>query len=87
MSAEKPSLSQRRWVFVLEMAAGGDLLLRALAPFPVQGAEVTRLDLQTAGGLARLEIETGGLPAQRAEHLQSRLRTLAGVRSVACGWR
>jgi hypothetical protein len=87
MSGEKRKPAERRWVFVLEMAAGGDLLLRALSPFPVQGAEVTRLDLHTEGDLARLEIETDGLPAHRAEHLQSRLRTLAGVRSVACGWR
>lgn len=77
----------RRWVFVVEMAAGGDLLLRALAPFPVQGAEVTRLDLQTVGDQARLEIETDSLSARRAEHLHARLQTLAGVRSVACGWR
>lgn len=77
----------RRWVFVLEMAAGGDLLFRALAPFPVQGAEVTRLDLRTEGDVSRLEIETHGLPVGRAEHLHARLQTLAGVRSVACGWR
>jgi len=77
----------RRWVFVVEMATGGDLLYRALAPFPVQGAEVTRLDLRTEGEWARLEIETDGLPARRAEHLHARLQTLAGVRSVACGWR
>lgn len=87
MSDEKRSLPDRKWVFVLDMAAGGDLLLRALAPFPVQGAEVTRVDLQTEGGRARLEVETQGLPARRAEHLHARLQTLAGVRSVACGWR
>lgn len=87
MSGEKRDLPERRWVFVLEMAAGGDLLLRALSPFPVQGAAVTRLDLQTVDGLARLEIETGGLPPHRAEHLHARLQALAGVRSVACGWR
>jgi len=87
MSAEKRSLPDRKWVFVLEMAAGGDLLLRALAPFPVQGAEVTRVDLRTDGDGARLEIETHGLAAARAEHLHARLQALAGVRSVACGWR
>lgn len=87
MSGEKRSLPDRRWLFVVEMAAGGDNLLRALAPFPVQGAEVMRLDLQTDGGLARLEIETGGLAGARAEHLRARLQALAGVRSVACGWR
>ena len=87
MSAEKRSLPDRKWVFVLDMAAGGDLLLRALAPFPVQGAEVTRLDLQTDGGRARLEIETHGLAPGRAEHLHARLQALAGVTSVACGWR
>lgn len=87
MSGEKREPPGRRWVFVLEMAAGGDLLLRALSPFPVQGAAVTRLDLQTEGGLARLEIETDSLPPHRAEHLHARLQALAGVRSVACGWR
>ena len=87
MSGEKRSFPERRWLFVVEMAAGGDNLLRALAPFPVQGAEVRRLDLQTDGDLARLEIETDGLAAQRAEHLRARLQALAGVRSVACGWR
>ena len=87
MSAEKQGLPERRWLFVLEMAAGGDTLLRALTPFPVQGAAVMRLDLQTAGDRARLEIETDGLPAHRAEHLRARLQTLAGVSSVACGWR
>lgn len=87
MSEEKRSLPDRKWVFVLDMAAGGDLLLRALAPFPVQGAEVIRVDLQTNGGRARLEIETQGLAAPRAEHLHARLQALAGVRSVACGWR
>lgn len=84
---EKRDRPERRWLFVVEMSAGGDTLLRALTPFPVQGAEVTRLDLQTEGGDARLEIETKGLPAQRAEHLRARLQTLTGVRSVACGWR
>jgi hypothetical protein len=87
VSSEKREPAERRWIFVLEMAAGGDLLLRALSPFPVQGAAVTRLDLRTEGGLSRLEIETGGLPSHRAEHLHARLQALAGVRSVACGWR
>jgi len=87
MNGEKRDLPERKWLFVLEMASGGDLLLRTLAPFPVQGAEVTRLDLQTDGADARLEIETNGLAAHRAEHLRARLQTLAGVRSVACGWR
>lgn len=87
MSGEKRSPPERRWLFVVEMAAGGDNLLRALSPFPIQGAEVTRLDLQTRDGAARLEIETEGLAAQRAEYLRARLQALTGVRSVACGWR
>lgn len=87
MTGEKPSSPERKWLFVLEMATGGDILLRALAPFPVQGAEVTRLALQTEGAFARLEIETGGLGARRADHLRARLQALAGVQSVACGWR
>lgn len=87
MSDGKQGLPDRKWVFVLEMAAGGDLLLRALAPFPVQGAEVTRLDLQTTGDTSRLEIETHGLAINRAHLLHARLQALAGVSSVACGWR
>lgn len=87
MSAGKQSPPERKWVFVLEMAAGGDGLLRALAPFPVQGAQVIRLDLQTEGPDARLEIQTDSLAASRAELLHARLQAIAGVRSVACGWR
>ncbi len=77
----------RCWLFVVEMDPGGDGFLRALAPFPVQGAEVTRLDLRADGDLARLEIEAQGLCGGRAGRLQARLQTLTGVRSVACGWR
>jgi len=87
MSSGKRDLPERRWLFVVEMAAGGDTLLRALTPFPVQGAAVLRLDLRTDGDRARLEVETEGLPAQRAEHLRARLQALAGVTSVGCGWR
>ena len=82
MNAEKRSLPDRKWVFVLDMAAGGDLLLRALAPFPVQGAEVIRLDLQTDGDCARLEIETQGLAAKPmtiADLHACRRRAHAGV--------
>lgn len=80
-------VEDRRWLFVVEMEPGGDGLLRALTPFPVQGAEVTRLDLRTDGGLARLEIEAAGLCGGRAGRLQARLQALKGVKSVACGWR
>lgn len=80
-------LMDRRWLFVVEMAAGGDGLLRALNPFQVQGADVTRVEMQTTGGLARLEIEAAGLCGDRADRLQARLQALKGVRSVACGWR
>lgn len=87
MTAVKPSPLERKWVFVLEMAAEGDGLLRALAPFSVQGAQVIRLDLQTEGPDARLEIQTDRLAANRAELLHARLQKIAGVRSVARGWR
>lgn len=78
---------ERRWLFVVEMASGGDSLLRALNPFQVQGAEVTRVEMRTAGGTARLEIEAAGLCGDRAGRLHARLRALKGARSVACGWR
>jgi hypothetical protein len=80
-------LAERRWLFVVEMSPGGDGLLRALNPFQVQGAEVTRVEMRTDGGEARLEIEAAGLCGDRAERLHARLQTLKGVRSVACGWR
>lgn len=81
------AVDDRRWLFVVEMEPGGDTLLRALTPFPVQGAQVTRLDLRTGDGVARLEIEAAGLCGGRAGRLQARLQGLAGVRSVASGWR
>ena len=73
-------VEDRRWLFVVEMEPGGDSLLRALTPFPVQGAEVTRLDLQTDGGLARYREGLGlGLPI--ASRLLSEQRSTLTLQS------
>lgn len=77
----------RNWLFLLEMASGTDILIKALSPFPAQGAEVARMALQVEGDVARLEVEATGLTADKAAHLHKRLQQVAAVRSVAAGWR
>ena len=78
---------QRCWVFVLELAPIADLYLQVLSRFPVQGARVRRIELQSLDLGARLEVETAALAADQAERLRGRLAALIGVRSVGCGWR
>lgn len=83
-SVETPG---RDWVFVLDMAADVELLMRALAPFPTMGAQVKRLNLQTDGGISRLEIQALGLQNAAAERLGLAFRQMSGVRHVSFGSR
>ncbi|RAK52482.1 hypothetical protein [Phenylobacterium deserti] len=77
----------RNWLFLVEMEDGADALLRALGPFPAQGARVARMAMEVSGDIARLEVEANGLDEERAAYLRTRLQQLASVRSVAAGWR
>ena len=77
----------RNWLFLLEVESGTDALLRALSPFPAQGAQVARMALEVNGDTARLEVEAHGLDSDKAAYLRSRLQQVTSVRSVAAGWR
>lgn len=87
MSWPANETAERRWLFLLELDLGTEAVLRALSPFPGQGAEVSRLELETRNGRARLAVEAGGLDHDRAALLQRRLAQVAAVRSVTAGWR
>jgi len=79
--------TRRCWIYVLEMDIGVDVIVRALAQFPGQGAEITRLNLQTDGPIACLEIQAESLADDRAEQLRLSLAQLAGIRHLSCGLR
>lgn len=74
-------------VFLIEMDAAPDALLRVLGPFALQGAMVTGLDLNRREGRMELRIEAEGVEAQAADQLGRRLEALPIVRTVGVGWR
>lgn len=76
----------RDWVYVIELSAGAEPLLRALGAFPVQGAEVTTVRFEPAAGAARLEVVATGLDELRAGRLRARLGALTEVRTVGVSW-
>ena len=77
-----------RHVFLIEMDATPDALLKALGPFGLQGADVTglSLDRQDDGRLA-LRVEATGVCRETAAHLGRKLDALPIVRGVGLGWR
>lgn len=79
--------AEQRWLFVIELDEGTEALLRTLASFPAQGAQVATMALHREAGLARLEVTATGLDELRASHLRTRVAALACVRSVGMGWR
>lgn len=80
------ALAGRR-TFFIEAGRDGDLLLRVLGPFAVQGAEIAEMTATQGGGGVSIRLEVSGLSQARAEHLAERLRALAAVTGVALGWR
>jgi hypothetical protein len=85
--ANTPADVDRQWLFLIEMAAGTEPLLRALGVFPAQGARVAGLVLSSHAEAARLEVTATGLDALRAERLRARLAAVSTVQSVGVGWR
>ncbi|WP_304190306.1 hypothetical protein [Phenylobacterium aquaticum] len=75
-----------RHVFLVEMDAGPDALLRVLGPFALLGARVTGLDLTDRDSRLDLRIEARGLATPLADHLGRKLRALPSVRAVGQGW-
>ncbi|MCI3134055.1 hypothetical protein [Phenylobacterium aquaticum] len=75
-----------RHVFLVEMEAGPDALLRVLSPFALMGARVTGLDLTDRETRLDLRIEARGLGQAVAEHLGRRLRAMPTIHGVGQGW-
>lgn len=80
-------MSEPRRTFLVEAAAGPDLLVRVLGPFALNEAEVTDIRLERRAAAVSLVIETVELGEDRTERIASRLRVLPAVRSVGTGWR
>lgn len=76
-----------RRTFFVEAARDGDVLLRVLGPFAVQGAEIAEMTATQGGVGVSIRVEVSGLSQARAEHLAERLRGLTAVTGVALGWR
>lgn len=75
-----------RHVFLVEMDAVPDALLRVLSPFALSGARVIGLDLVDRESRMDLRIEAQGLVTAAADHLGRKLRALPIVRGVGLGW-
>lgn len=75
-----------RRVFLVEMDAAPDALLRALGPFALHEATVTGLDLKRGEDRLELRIEAAGLCAELAARLGLKLQALPSVRAVGMGW-
>ncbi len=81
-----PGADVRRTFLVLARGEG-DVLLRVLAPFAVQGSPIVAAELTACAGQAAIRIEVAGMEMGRAEHLADRLRSIPAVTSVGLGWR
>ena len=76
-----------RHIFLIEMDAEPDALLRALGPFALHEATVTGLDLEHRDGRQTLRVEAVGLCRDLAARLGRKLEALPVVRTVGLGWR
>ncbi len=74
-------------VIVVDMETGLDLLLDVLGSFPRDRALINRMNLQTDGQVARLEIQALRIDGTEAERLRLCLHKMAGVRRVKFGYR
>lgn len=81
-----PAAGVRR-TFLVIARGEGDILLRVLAPFAVQGSPIVAAELTARAGQAAIRIEVAGMAMERAEHLAERLRAIPAVTSVGLGWR
>jgi hypothetical protein len=73
--------------FLIEARAEGDVLLRVLGPFAVQGARIRAMEASEGAGGLHIRIETAGIGANLAEHVVGRLRAMPAVTTVGLGWR
>jgi hypothetical protein len=80
-------MAEPRRTFLVDAAAGPDLLVRVLGPFALIEAEVTDIRLERRESRVSLAIETVDLGEMRSERIAGRLRALPSVLSVGMAWR
>ncbi|MDB5432782.1 MAG: hypothetical protein JWP35_3898 [Caulobacter sp.] len=85
--AKQAEPSRGRHVFLIEMDAAPDALMRALGPFALHDASVTGLELNHRGERMELRVEATGVCPEVAAHLGRKLDALPMVRGVGLGWR
>lgn len=82
-----PPLASLRRTFLIEARGRGDVLLRVLGLFAVQGAGILTIEAAQGPEQISIRIETGGLGEGAAQHLAARLRAMPAVAGVGLGWR
>ena len=73
-------------MFLIEMDAAPDALVRALAPFALHDATVAGISLRRGEDWLELRIETSGVARDLAARLGRKLEALPSVRAVGLGW-
>lgn len=85
--ADGPPPALVRRTFLIEAQQRGDVVLRVLGLFAVQGAEILTIAAAQEPDRTSIRIETGDLAEDAAQHLVERLRVLPAVTGVGLGWR
>jgi hypothetical protein len=75
-----------RHLFLIEMEAAPDAVMRVLGPFALHEAELTALALTRGEGRLDLRVEAVGFGFDLADRLGRKLRALPVVRGVSLGW-
>lgn len=82
-----PPAGPARRTFLIEAHPRGDAVLRVLAPFAVQGADIVTIESAQTPARTSIRIEAAGLDEGVAQQLAQRLRALPVVIGVGLGWR
>ena len=82
-----PPPSPVRRTFLIQAHRRGDIILRVLGPFVVQGAEILAVEAHQEADRTAIRVEAGGLAESAAQHLVERLREMPAVIGVGLGWR
>jgi ACT domain-containing protein len=82
-----PPTGPARRTFLIEAHPHGDAVLRVLAPFAAQGANIVTVESAQTPAHTSIRIEAAGLDEGVAQHLARRLRALPVVIGVGLGWR
>ncbi|MBA4013039.1 MAG: hypothetical protein C0481_14320 [Phenylobacterium sp.] len=79
-------MAERR-TFLIEARPEADIVLRVLAPFAVQGAQILTLAAEQGADRTSIRLEASGVGPDVAGLLVERLRAMPSVTTVGLGWR